>query len=121
MEMCKEMHKLRSMLDARDIKWQDKSYITSPEQIAQCVTLGIEQKYADVSIFRTHFEVHGYFWSVINGFGTYGGYEPYTGKNKGLLELMSDMVNGGEPLGCLTAEDVCKIIDSGGDISWMNV
>lgn len=120
MEMCEEMRKLRSMLDARAIEWRDKSDIKSPEQIAQYELLGIEKKYADVSIFRTRFEVHGYFWSVINGFGTYGGYEPFVGKNKGLLELMSDMVNGGEPLGCLTAEDVCKIIDSGGDISWMN-
>lgn len=117
--MCEEMYKLRGMLDARNIEWQDKSVITPPEQIAKCISIGIEKNYADASIYRTHFEVHGYFWSVINGYGTYGGYDPYTGNNKGLLELMSDMVNGGEPIGCLTAEQICKIIDTGGDTSWM--
>lgn len=120
MKMCEEMHKLRSMLDARGIKWRDESDITSPEKIAQLISMGIENNYADTSIYRTHFEIYGFFCSVINGYGTYGGYDPYTGKNKGLLEFMTDMVNGGEPLGSLTAEDVCKIIDSGGDISWMN-
>lgn len=120
MEMCEEMYKLRSMLDARAIEWHDKSSIMSPQLIAENISAGIEKNYADVSIFRTHFEVHGELWSVINGFSTYGGYEPTTSKNMGLLELMSDMVNDGEPLGNLTADEVCKIIDSGGDISWMN-
>ena len=78
--MCNEMIKLRKMLNDEGIEWSDVS----------CLYF--------LTINRTHFEHRKYHWSVINGYGTYGG-------DEGLLELMSNAVNGGEPIGYLTAEE----------------
>lgn len=78
--MCNEMTKLRKMLNDEEIEWRDAS------------------SFDFLFINRTHFEHRKYFWSAINGYGTYGG-------DKGLLELMSNGVNGGEPIGYLTAEE----------------
>ena len=47
--------------------------------------------------------------SVINGFGSYGGYDPMRKSNQGLLELMPDLDNMSEPIGHLTAEEVIDI------------
>lgn len=111
-EMCNEMQKLRDKLDERGIKWDDVSSITSEEQIMQLMQRGIVRNYAEMTMWRTHFEVDGIKYSVINGYGSYGGYDPFTGKNYGLLECMTDKVNGGDPVGHLTADEVMVIIDS---------
>lgn len=87
------MTKLRKLLTEQGIEWHDAS-----------ATLEL-----DIQIDRTHFDYRDYFWSVINGFGTYGGYDHYQ-TNKGLLELVSNAVNGGEPVGFLTAEQAIKLI-----------
>lgn len=50
-------------------------------------------------------------WSVINGFGTYGGFGLLGEKNKGLLELWAEQVNDGTPLGNLTADDVINLME----------
>lgn len=86
-QMCEEMVKLREYLDSHGIDWRDNS----------C-------EYGDdFFIHRTKFEVKGHTFSVINGYGTYGGIVSFGCKNNGLLELMLD---GKEPYGCLTAREV---------------
>lgn len=95
--MVEEMTKLRKLLTEQGIEWHDSS--TPPEYTIQ--------------IDRTHFDYKGYAWSVINGFGSYGGYSFRSEKNEGLLELMSNAVNGGEPVGYLTAEEAMKLILEG--------
>lgn len=88
--MCDEMIKLRSILDERGVKWADKS------------DKGM------YPIDRTHFYWKGYFVSVINGFGTYGGFSSFNPINNGLLEVM---IGESEPIGCLTADEVIQKID----------
>ena len=90
--MTSEMIKLRILLDLNDIAWVDAS----------------EDRH-HYSIYRTHFEHRGYLWSVIHGFGTYGGWSSYS-QDRGLLEVMSEAINGGEPIGYLTAEDVMEYV-----------
>ena len=90
--MCNEMIKLRQMLNDRGIKWEDAS------------TVYYQFKFY---IHRTHFTFNGIDYSVINGSGTYGGYISF-GHNEGLLELMGGEINGGYPVGWLTAEQVLK-------------
>ena len=89
--MTKEMYELRKMLDAEGIDWHDAS------------ELGIRP------IWRTHFEYRGYHWSVIHGYGTYGGFSSIDA-DRGLLEVMSDAINNGEPIGWLTAERVMQYV-----------
>ena len=92
MEICKEMIKLRKYLDEEGIEWSDAS---SRDGLWIC---------------RTHFEINGYRWSVVNGYVTYGGSGVLDENNQGLLELMCDCVNGGEPVGWLKAYDVIDYI-----------
>lgn len=93
--MVEEMKELRTMLTECGIEWHDAS--TPPKEI--------------VHIDRTHFEYKNYSWSVVNGFGTKGGFYPFrNNENQGLLELMSNAVNGGEPVGYLTAEQCMELI-----------
>ena len=94
MEICKEMVKLRKYLDEEGIEWLDAS------------------SHARLWICRTHFWVNGYRWSVVNGYGTYGGKGILNenNHNQGLLELMCNYVNGGEPVGWLKAYDVIDYI-----------
>ncbi len=93
--MVSEMIKLRELLDKQGIEWHDSS--TPPDYPFQ--------------IDRTYFDYKGASWSVINGFGTNGGYDSFHYKeNMGLLELMSAAVNNGEPLGYLTANLVIKLV-----------
>lgn len=90
--MTHEMKLFREMLDAEHIKWRDAS--------SQSFELPMD---------RTHFEHRGYFWSVIHGFGSYGGRSSLY-DDEGLLELMSDAVNKGEPIGFLTAEQAMQYV-----------
>ena len=71
-----------------------------------------ESKEWPIWICRTHFEYKGIKFSVINGFGTYGGwYGANPGmtedKNMGLLELM---IEDNEPVGWLKAENIMEIL-----------
>lgn len=99
--MTEEMAKFRKLLNDNMVPWHDASKINQFEApYAPCNT----------DIYRTHFEWRGYKWSVINGFGSYGGWNSIDQKNKGLLELMSEAVNGGEPVGYLTADEAIKLV-----------
>jgi len=96
--MVDEMLKLRELLTKNGIEWHDDS--TPPDYPLQ--------------IDMTHFDYKGYAWSVINGFGSYGGIGIFRDKkNMGLLELMSAAVNDGEPIGYLTAEQAMKLVLEG--------
>lgn len=97
MKIPNEMSKLRTMLTEMGIKWQDKSAIYPENRIREIMNMfNVSRQIADVSIYRTHFDAIGCHYSVVCGNGTYGG-------EKGLLEMM---VNGAEPTGWLTAEDI---------------
>lgn len=109
--MCEEMKKLREMLTERGIEWKDVSSIVPDEVIQRCIEHGIDKYHADSTIYRTHFETGGFKYSVIYGYGTYGGYNPFNGDNPGLLECMTSELNDGCPVGYMTAEDVINVID----------
>ena len=97
MKMPLEMQKLRTMLDEMGIKWQDKSAIYPEDKILAIMNrYNVPREIADVSMYRTHFNAIGCHYSVICGYGTYGG-------EKGELEMM---VDDGEVTGWLTAEDI---------------
>ena len=106
--MCNEMEKLRKQLDKRNIPWEDKSTICPEEHIALQIRFGVEPNYADTTVYRTHFSYKNTSFSVVNGYGTYGGYDPDEGKNKGLLEVAAGTE--GEIKGWLTAEQVMDLI-----------
>lgn len=88
MIVCEEMKKLRQMLDEKNIPWHDASDVMSGS------------KDWPMWICRTHFEYNGLKISVVNGFGTYGGWD---GANSGMTE-------DNEPVGWLKAEDIMKIL-----------
>lgn len=90
-----EMERLRMMLDYNGLEWADKS----------------DNKIPEMAIERTHLYFGGILCSIIHGYGTYGGYNSFTERDEGLLELMCEKVNDGEPLGELTADDVIVIIE----------
>lgn len=63
-------------------------------------------------ICRTHFEFKGLKISVINGFGTYGG---WFGVNPGMTEdenmgLLEIMIEDSEQVGWLKAENIMEIL-----------
>lgn len=95
--ICEEMQKLRTGLDTRGIPWVDCSEFGSS---------GI-----NFWMCRTRFEHNGAIWSVIHGYGSYGGYDICSEKDSKLLECMSGLINGGEPEGYLTADDVFKLME----------
>lgn len=95
--VCEEMQKLRAGLKEREISWIDKS--------DDC-------NYRGLWVCRTHFMYNGDHWSVINGFGTYGGFDHYS-INRELLECQCGELS--EPIGFLTAADVFRIMDVGYD------
>ena len=90
--VCDEMKKLRKWLDENNIEWKD-----------------VSTDFPVNNICRTHFWVNGYFFSVIHGFGSYGGKRYYAEgfTDMGLLECM---IGNHEPEGWLTAEDVIEKI-----------
>lgn len=91
--VCDHMKKLRNWLDQYKIPWFDFSD-----------ALG-EKSY----ICRTKIEYRGHVLSVVNGFGTYGGFTDYMKpeQNMGLLEFRIDE---NEPEGCLKWADVAQKI-----------
>ncbi len=90
--MTEEMETFRDLLDEEQIEWEDVS------------------EFGSYPICRTHFKYRGFKWSVIHGYGTYGGRDPLTNKDTGLLELMSNAVNDGDPVGWLTAEQAMDYV-----------
>lgn len=96
MEVCEEMQKLREYLNKHNIQWTD-----------------VSEPYCFSWMCRTHFTLRNNHWSVINGYGSYGGFGTFSPNNEGLLELMTSEVNGGEPVGYLTADDVIKYMYPG--------
>ena len=83
--MPDEMIKLRKELDKLGIPWEDRSEVGK----------------GMIGIYRTHFYIGGNLWSVVIGRGTYG-------QEVGALELMTSAINGGEPVGWLSAENVIE-------------
>ncbi len=101
MEVCKQMQQLRKLLDKKNIPWEDHSEDMTKD------------KDWPMWFCRTWFKYKGIKWSVINGFGTYGGWfganPGHSEKeNMGLLELYD---GNSDPKGWLTAEDVMKEIE----------
>ena len=90
--MTEEMETFRDLLDEEQIEWEDVSELNA------------------YPIYRTHFKHRGFRWSVIHGYGSYGGFSPLTNKDEGLLELMSNAVNDGDPVGWLTAEQAMEYV-----------
>lgn len=78
MIVCKEMQKLRDWLDQHSIPWEDCSEDS-----------GLLFNDLDAWICRTHFTADNHKVSVINGYGTYGGFSLFENNNEGLLEVMS--------------------------------
>lgn len=97
MMVCKEMESLRIYLNENEIEYEDCS----------------DNSGEGYWICRTNFYLNDNLWIVVNGFGTYGGFNRLNGEemNQGLLELMTANVNKGEPIGCLKAADVIKFIE----------
>lgn len=91
--ICEEMKKFRELLDQNGIEWIDHSEALDTERY----------------ICRTHSKNHER-WSVINGFGTYGGYF-FNEKNKGRLEVMID----DKVIGHLNAEKAYMLVEA---IEW---
>lgn len=94
-EICPEMLKLREELDKMQIDWTDES-----DSLTEYTALD------DCRIFRTHFWYNADKYSVVYGFGTYGGWGRFQDDPR-LLELM---VNNEEPTGYHTAEDIIRIM-----------
>lgn len=82
-----EMVKVRAALDEDSIIWEDRS---------------------DERVAETHITIGNREISVINGIGTDGGEDLFTGDNEGLLEAWSN--SGEDPIGRLTASDVMLIV-----------
>lgn len=91
--MCEEMINFRNQLDQKGIKWIDKS-----------------DENEHFVMHRTHFDYDGKLISVINGYGSYGGFSFFSEKNLGLLEVM---VGENEPVGWLTCEEAIDYIFNG--------
>lgn len=92
--ICDEMKKFRELLNQNKIEYVDYSEALDTERY----------------ICRTHPKNHDR-WSVINGFGTYGGYF-FDEKNEGLLEAMVD----DKVIGQLNAEKAYMLVEA---IEWM--
>lgn len=83
--MPNEMIKMRKELDELGVSWEDRSEVGE----------------GMLGIYRTHFYIGENRWSVVSGSGTYG-------HEVGALELMTSAINGGEPVGWLSAENVIE-------------
>ena len=92
-EMSQEMVDFRKLLDEAAIDWEDRSDVNP-----WC------------TIYRTHFWSRGNKYSVIHGYGSYGGVDPFTQYDEGMLELMSSAVNDGYPVGYLTARKAYELV-----------
>lgn len=103
MIICKEMQKLRAALDKMGVGFTDES----EEWEMFDYDSGFAKQPIKQGICRTHFDFNGVYYSVINGFCTYGGYDWNEFENKGLLEIM---LPNGEVEGYLTAHEIIEIL-----------
>lgn len=94
MTVCEEMQKLRDWLDESGIEWQDKSDDISVKN--------------DFWMVRTHFDYKGHHILVINGFGSYGGFNRVYPENLGALDMM--ICDTEEIHGILSADNVKEIL-----------
>lgn len=90
--ICDEMKKLRKWLDKEGIEWEDNT----------------EKNYCSGWMVRTYFTYKDNFVSVVNGYGSYGGFSSFHPKNEDLLEMM---VSENEPIGRLTADQVITYLE----------
>lgn len=97
-KMPEELKVIQEILELNKIPYEERHHIDEP-----------------YSLYRLHFVYKGNKWSVVSGYGSYGG-------NKGLLEIMrlgqveSEELYpaNDEPIGWLTAEEVMLMIFGGG-------
>lgn len=99
--ICEEMKKLRAALDKMGVAWVDKSEEWKAADYSNWFNI------EDYGICRTHFDYNGKHYSVINGFGSFGGYDGFDKENKNLLEIM---LPNKELKGYLTADEVIEIL-----------
>lgn len=92
--ICPEMQKFRDALDAAKVPWSDSSCEGNEMIPGTCGTT--------VRVGRK-------LWSIINGFGTYGGQKFPDKVNRGFLEAW-DKTTKNEPVGWLDAEEALKLI-----------
>lgn len=102
MIVCDEMLQLRAELDKMGVEWVDASDEWKIGEYDTCINF--------FYICRTHFNYNGKRYSVINGYGSFGGYDMFSYDNKNLLEIMFP---NNEIEGYLTAEDVLNLIKGG--------
>lgn len=57
---------------------------------------------------RTYFSYNENQYSVIHGYGSYGGWDSFNKKDKGFLEMMVN--SDGNPIGYLKAEEIMKFV-----------
>ena len=95
--VCEEMQKLRAGLNKRKIAWLDTSYH------------GERDVQTFYWICGTRFTICGNEWSVVHGYGSYGGFNKHFCDHK-LLECQAWEMT--EPDGFLTAERILKKIDA---------
>lgn len=89
-DMTKEMQLLRQMLEENGIPYGDNS------------------QGEPLPMTRTYFSYNGNQYSVIHGNGSYGGWDSFNQKDKGLLEMMVN--KDGNPIGYLKAEEIMKFV-----------
>ena len=89
MNIPEEMAKLRTTLTAMGVHWYDDT---------ETFPMGMDM---DFSIYRTKYKYKGSEYSVICGYGTYGG-------DEGLLEVW--ISRKGEPTGYHTADDIIAMM-----------
>lgn len=102
MTVCKEMQKLRKTLDIMGIEWIDRSEEWQATDYFDLLNI------KNYGICRTHFDYNGKHYSVINGYGSFGGYDGFDKENKNLLEIM---LPNNDVIGYLTAKEVLEIIE----------
>lgn len=91
MNIPEEMARLRAMLTEMGVEWRDDSSIH----------LFKNPYVGNMDIYRMKYKYKGYEYSVICGYGTYGG-------DEGLLEVWIDRK--GEPTGWHTADDIIAMM-----------
>jgi hypothetical protein len=102
MIICEEMKKLRAALDKMGVEWGDASdEWKTPDYESELCFL------RTLYICRTHFSYNNSHYSVINGYGSFGGMDLFDHENKGFLEIR--MPNG-KVKGWLTSDEVIEIL-----------
>ena len=112
MIVCKEMELFRKALDIKGVQWHDAS-----EDIGEELKKRAGLRF-DNWMCRTHFNIGDSQISVINGSGSYGGFMHDEKCNAGLLELMCERINCGEPEGYLTAKEAIKMLEDAYGKEW---